>query len=163
MKGLLTGIFGIAMLSGIVTSIAAAQNPPVGKIHVGTWKINLAKSKYSPASLAPKRTTVTNEPVGDGFKAVVDIVDSTGKAIHSEYTYKFDGRDVPVPGDPSRDMTSVRKIDDYTLEQMNKKGGKMTTTSRVVYAKNGKSRTFTTTGITPQGQVVNNVVVWDRQ
>jgi hypothetical protein len=163
MKGLLTGIFGIAMLSGIVTSITAGQNSPVWKIHVGAWKINLAKSKYSPASLAPKSNTVTNEPVGDGFKSVVDIVDSTGKAIHSEYTYKLDGKDVLVPGDPSRDMTSVRKIDDYSFEQVNKKDGKVTTTSRAVYARDGKSRTFTMTGMTPQGQVVNNVVVWDRQ
>jgi len=66
---------------------------------------------------------------------------------------------VLVPGDPSRDMTSVRKIDDYSFEQVNKKDGKVTTTSRAVYAKDGKSRTFTMTGMTPQGQVVNNVVM----
>jgi hypothetical protein len=163
MKNGLSGLFGLALLSSLVTLIAATQNAPVWKTHVGTWKVNLAKSKYSPASAAPKSATVTNEPVGDGFKAVVDAVDSTGRAIHSEYTYRFDGKDVPVPGDPSRDMTSVRKIDDFTFEQINKKNGKVTTTSRCVYAKDGKSRTFTTTGITPQGQVVNNVVVYDRQ
>jgi hypothetical protein len=163
MKRLLIGTFVAAMLSLSVTSIGAAQNAPVWKIHVGTWRINLAKSKYSPSSLAPKSTTVTNKPVGEGFKAVVDSVDSTGKAIHSEYTYNLDGKDVPVPGDPSRDMTSVKKIDDYTFEQVNKKNGKVTTTSRVVYTKDGKSRTFTTTGMTPQGQAVNNVVIWDRQ
>src|SRR5262245_39794820 len=162
MKRVFVRVFNFAMVLGLMASAAAAQNPDnsVWKIHVGTWKINLAKSKYNPATLAPKSTTVTNEPLRTGFKAVVYIIDSTGKAIHYEYSYRLDGKDVPIVGDPSRDMTSVRKIDDYTLEQVNKKAGKVMTTSRVVYARDGKSRTFTTTGTNPQGQAVNNVVVW---
>ena len=46
-------------------------------------------------------------------------------------------------------MTSVKKIDDLTYEQVNKRGGKVMTTSRVVYAKDFKSRTITTKGTNP--------------
>jgi hypothetical protein len=158
MKRLLIGVFGVAMCFGLVTWVSAADNPALG-----SWKINLAKSTYTPAALAPKSTTVKTDAVGDAFKTVVDVVDSTGKALHYEYTYKLDGKEVPVSGDPNRDMTSVKKIDDYTYEQVNKRGGKVMTTSRVVYAKDFKSRTITTKGTNASGQGVNNVIVWDRQ
>ena len=37
---------------------------------LGTWKLNLAKSKYDPANLAPKSQTVKNEAAPDGVKQV---------------------------------------------------------------------------------------------
>ena len=158
MKRLLIGVFGLAMLLGPITWVWAEDNPVIG-----TWTINLAKSTYHPAALAPKRTTVTNTAVGDEIRTLVDVVDARGKAYLYEYTVKLDGKDVPVTGDPNRDVTSIRKIDDYTYEQVNKRGAKVMTTSRVVYAKDGKSRTMTTKGTNPSGLAVNNVVVWDRQ
>jgi hypothetical protein len=75
----------------------------------------------------------------------------------------YDGRDVPVKGDPGRDTTAMKRIDDLTFEQTNKKDGKTTTVSRYVYSRDGKSRTQTTTGLNPQGQKINNTVVWMRQ
>ena len=94
---------------------------------------------------------------------VVDVVDYTGKPLHYEYTVSYDGRDAPVIGDPGRDATSMKKIDDLTYEQTNKKDGKVTTVSRFVYARDGKSRTQTTTGRNAQGQKIDNTVVWIKQ
>src|SRR5262245_13838803 len=148
---------GVRCLAVLAPAVYAAD------VQVGTWKINLAKSKYDPASLAPKSTTVKSDAVEGGVKVSVDAVDNTGKMLHYEYTAKYDGKDAPVTGDPNRDMTSLKKIDDNTFEQTNKKGGKVTTTWKIVYARHGKSRTMTTTGTNPQGQKVNNVVVWDKQ
>ena len=45
----------------------------------------------------------------------------------------------------------MKRIDDYTIEVSNKKDGKVTTVLRAVYAKDGKSRTETTTGTNAQG------------
>ena len=42
-------------------------------------------------------------------------------------------------GDSCRDTTAVTKIDDYTYNAVNKKGGKVTTTSKTVFSKDGKS------------------------
>jgi hypothetical protein len=130
---------------------------------VGTWKLNLAKSKYDPANLAPKSQTVKNEVAADGVKQVADIVDSTGKAVHTEYTAKYDGKDYAVKGDPNRDMVALKKIDDYTFEFTNGKGGKAMTTGKVVYSKDGKTRTITTSGTNAQGQKVSNTTVFDKQ
>ena len=141
-----------------LSAAAYAQDP-----NVGSWRVDLVKSKYSPADLAPKSVTVKSSAAGKGLTTVVDVVDYTGKPLHYEYTVTYDGRDVPVKGDPGRDATAMKKIDDLTFEQTNKKDGKVTTVSRVVYAKDGKSRTQTTTGMNPQGQKINNTVVWQKQ
>ena len=130
---------------------------------IGTWKLNLAKSKYDPANLAPKSQTVKNEAAGDGVKQVADTVDSTGKAVHTEYNAKYDGKDYAVTGDPNRDTVALKKIDDYNFEFANAKGGKAMTKGTVVYSKDGKTRTVTTSGVNAQGQKVTNITVFDKQ
>ena len=127
----------------------------------GTWKLNVAKSKFSPGPPL-KSQTAKLDPVEGGMKVAADRVESDGKQTHFEWTAKFDGKDYPVKGDPNRDMVSVKKIDDYTLEITNKKAGKVTSTIRAVYARDGKSRTETTTGTNPQGQKIENITVWDK-
>jgi hypothetical protein len=85
------------------------------------------------------------------------------QSTHFEWTAKFDSKDYPVKGDPGRDAVSVKKVDDYTLDITNKKGGKVTTTIHAVYAKDGKSRTETVTGTDGQGQKIENVTQWTKQ
>ena len=97
------------------------------------------------------------------LKVVSDRVEADGKMTHFEWTAKFDGKDYPVKGDSGRDAVSVKKIDDYTLEITNKKGGKVTTIIKAVYTKDGKSRTETATGTDAQGKKVENVTQWMKQ
>src|SRR5438045_1725548 len=125
-----------------LTSFIAARNffatPPQGceagtagcQITMGTWKLDEAKSKITPN--APKNNTVVYEAAGDNVKVTVGGVGSDGKPTHSEWTGKFDGKDYPVTGDPNSDMRSYTKIDDHTLGFNVKKGGKVTTSGRVV-------------------------------
>ena len=50
------------------------------------------------------------------------------------------------------------------MRQMSaKKGGKVTTTIKAVYDKDGKHRAETVTGANAQGQAIKNVTSWDRQ
>src|SRR6476659_9439929 len=130
---------------------------------VGTWKLNLAKSKYDPANLAPKSQTVKNEAASDGVKQVADIVDSAGKSIKTEYTAKYDGKDYAVKGDPNRDMVALKRVDDNTFEFTSKKDGKVLASGKVVYSKDGKTRTVTTSGTNAQGQKISNTMVYDKQ
>ena len=44
-----------------------------------------------------------------------------------------------------------------------KKGGKVTVTGRVVVSSDGKTRTVTTSGTTPQGRKVTSIAVYDKQ
>ena len=142
----------------VLSTAVYAQDP-----NLGSWRVDLAKSKYNPANLAPKSIAVKSNAAGNSLNVVVDVVDSAGRPLHYEYTVAYDGRDVPVKGDPGRDTTAMKKIDDVTFEQTNKKDGKVTTVSRFVYARDGKSRTQTTTGVNPQGEKINNTVVWLKQ
>ena len=151
-------IAAVAIVS--VPAAAQAQDP-----WVGTWKLNLAKSKYEPANLAPKRQTITQDAVADGgMKTVVDAVDAQGKTSHQEYTTMFDGKPTDIKGAPDANTTRVyKRIDSRTYEYVQSVSGKPTVTSRTVVAADGKTRTITTTGKNVQGQTVNNVAMYERQ
>src|SRR5712672_3517661 len=85
--------------AGITLAFAADMSP-----NMGTWKLNEAKSKFSPG--ATKNSTVVYAPAGDMVKVTVDGTDKDGKATHNEWTGKFDGKDYPVTGDPNIDSRS---------------------------------------------------------
>src|SRR2546426_752865 len=129
--------------------------------HMGTWKLNEAKSKFSPG--ATKNSTVVYEAAGDNVKVTVDGTDRDSKPTHNEWTGKFDGKDYPVTGDPNSDMRSYTKIDDRTLGLNVRKGGKVTTSGRIVVSADGKSRTVTTSGTDPQGKKISSTAVYDKQ
>ena len=139
----------------VSVALGVQDNP-----HMGTWKLNDAKSKFAGKT---RNNTVVYEAAGDQIKVTVDGVDETGGAIHHEWTGKFDGKDYPVTGDASSDMRSYRMVDKHTLEIAAKKGGKETLTGRIVVSNDGKTRTVTTTGTDSQGKKVTNVAVYDKQ
>ena len=95
----------------------------------GTWKLNVAKSKYSPGP-APKEGTLTIESQADGLKFTIHGTDAEGKAVHLEMSPKYDGKDYPMTGMPDADTISMKKIDDNTIETVSKKGGKPVMTAR---------------------------------
>ena len=129
---------------------------------VGTWKLDVAKSKYSPGP-PPKEITLTIEAQPDGLKLTIVGTDAEGKPIHAESSPKFDGKDYPMTGNPNVDSISLKKINDHTIETSTKKDGKPMTTNRSVVSKDGKTRTSTYTGKNAKGQEVNNIVVYNRQ
>jgi hypothetical protein len=128
---------------------------------MGTWKLNEAKSKIGPG--APKNTMVVYATAGDNVKVTVDGVDAQGKPTHNEWTGKFDGKDYPVTSDPNSDMRSYTKIDDRTLGLNVKKGGKITTSGRIVVSADGKSRTVTVSGTDSTGKKFQSSAVYDKQ
>jgi hypothetical protein len=140
--------------AGAVACFAADAN-------MGTWKLNEAKSQMSAG--VPKNSTVKYEAAGDSIKVTVDGVGADGQPSHNEWTGKFDGKDYPVTGDPTSDTRAYTKVDDNTLDLTAKKGGKVTTTGRIVVAPDGKSRTITVSGTDAQGNKFSNNAVYDKQ
>jgi hypothetical protein len=144
-------------ISLVFVSLAMGfQNDP----QIGTWKLNEAKSKFAGKA---RNHTVVYEAAGDQTKVIVDGVDENGGAVHNEWTGKFDGKDYPVTGEANSDARSYRRINKNTLQLTNKKAGKVTLTGRIVVARDGKSRTVTTTATDAQGKKVTNVAVYDKQ
>src|SRR5438128_2770048 len=142
------------LFTGVVVCLADSPQ-------MGTWKLNEAKSKFSPG--AAKNNTVVYEAAGDSVKVTVDGVDGSGNATHNEWTGKFNGRFYPVTGDATSDMRSYRKVNARTLALSAKKGGKITLTGRIVVSANGRTRTVTTTGTDSKGKRVTNKADYDKQ
>ena len=104
-------LVSLAAACAIVLSSSAAL---AAENWLGTWKLNTAKSKYSPGP-GPKSLALKFESTADGIKLTSDGMDSEGKATHGEYVSKFDGKDVSWTGNPDADMASATKIDDNTV------------------------------------------------
>ena len=138
------------------TVVASAQNP-----HMGTWKLNEAKSKLPKG--ATKNHTVIYEAAGDQIKVTVDGVDGSGTAIHSEWTGKFDGKPYALTGDPAGDMRSYRTVNRRTLSLRSTKAGKLTTTAIITVAPNGKSRTVKASSKNAQGKWTTTTGFYDKQ
>ena len=142
----------------LVLSVSAA---PVDE-HSGTWKMNPAKSNYSPGP-APKSITVKIVSDADSMKLTSDGIDAAGNPTHVEYTAKYDGKDYPITGIPNADTVALERLDASTIRSTTKKGDQVVMTVTSVISKDGKTRTATFKGKNAEGLDVNNVVVYDKQ
>ena len=149
------------VLSMITCFVALTLCFAADNVHMGTWKLNEAKSKFTPGM--PKNTTVSYEAAGDKIKATVDGVDGNGNPTHNEWTGKFDGKDYPVTGDPTSDMRAYKEVDAHTLGLTVKKDGKVTITGKIVVTADGKSRALTSTSTDSAGKKVSTTWVYDKQ
>jgi hypothetical protein len=135
-----------------------AQTDPI----IGTWKLNLAKSKYSPGP-PPKSQTVTYEAVGQGVKVTVKGTNAEGKPIEFQFTANYDGKDYPVTGNPDQDTIAWKRIDAYKVESTRKKAGKVISTATRVTSKDGKTITLTEKGVNAKGEKFSNTLVSEKQ
>jgi hypothetical protein len=146
-------------LSVVAGAAALAQSDP----QVGAWKLNVAKSTYSPGP-GPTSASTTIEAAGTGTKVTVDQTFSDGTKRHYTFTSSYDGKDVPVVGDnPDADTVARTRINASTVQTIAKKAGKVTTTQTSVVSSDGKTRTVTTKGVNAKGQKMSNVAVYERQ
>jgi len=151
----------ICLITFAVLFAAASACLAADDASMGTWKLNEAKSKFSPG--APKNTTVVYEAAADSVKITVDGVGADGKPSHSEWTGKFDGKDYPVTGDSSVDTRSYERVDAHTLKLTNKKGDKVTMSGTATVSADGKTRTVTISGTDASGKKVSATAVYDKQ
>ena len=129
---------------------------------MGTWKLNTAKSKFTPAP-GPKSMTVVFAKAAGGFTVTATGVGGDGKPINTSYTASYDGKDSPVTGSADFDAVTVKMLDANTRHTVRKKGGKEVQVLHSVMAKDGKSFTSTTTGVNAKGEKVNSTAVYDKQ
>ena len=127
---------------------------------VGTWKLNVAKSK----GRAAKSGTTVIEAVGKGVKLSIDLVDADGVARKWAFTANYDGKDTPVTGNsPYGDTAALTRVDANTTRITNKQGGKVTSTQTIVVSGDGKTRTTTTKGTGAKGEPVDSVAFYEKQ
>jgi hypothetical protein len=153
----------LACLAGVFATTLPQPGFSQSNPLIGTWKINLTKSKFSPGP-APKSSTLIFEAVGQGFRATnenTNAQDNTTKSVFGPYSY--DGKSYPITGVPSYDASSYKIVNDTTVELTRTKAGKVVQTGTRVLSGDGKTVTFTMTGVNANGQQVNDVIVYDKQ
>jgi len=136
-------------------------------VSVGTWKLNLEKSTYSP-ELPPMSSIIVIEPSGDnGVKVSVETINAKGAKIRIAYSANFDGKEYPFsqsgPGAAANQTVAFKQIDPQTVERTNYVDGKPAGKESWVVSKDGKVRTVTQTGMTSDGKPIHNVLVQDRR
>ena len=158
-----TILFWINLAVALVLAGTLLAQAQVQESLFGTWKMNAAKSKYSPGP-TPKSNIAKWEAFQGGVKLTVDVEPANGEPQHYESSGKFDGKDNPVIGNnPDGDAVAFSKINARTYRAVTKKGGKTTLTARIVVAADGKTRITTQTGKDGQGQTVNNMMFYEKQ
>src|SRR5256712_693672 len=145
-----------AALSFTAAAACFAANP-----HMGTWKLNEAKSKLVPGM--GKNTTVTYTEAKDKIKVTVDGVDKDGKPTHSVWVGKFDGKAYPVKGNMPYNSMAFKMVNERTNDITAMKDGKTMWTGRIAVAADGKSRTVTINGTDEDGKKYKAKAVYDKE
>ena len=149
-----------ALVALAITTIAAFGADST----IGTWKLNVAKSKYTPAPMPVKSLTVTREAADGGVKQTVTGERTDGTAASGSYTAKYDGKEVQVTGNGPYDTIAIKQVNASTLtEERKKTGGSYKATSRIVVSNGGKTMTTTVKGTNDQGKEFTSTFVFEKQ
>ena len=132
-----------------------AANP-----HIGAWKLNEAKSKLPPGM--GKNTMVTYTEQKDKIKVTVDGVDKDGKATHSVWVGKFDGKGYPAKGNLPYNSVAYKVVNDRTNDITAMKDGKIAWSGRITVSADGNSRTVTINGTDANGKKFKGTAVYDK-
>ena len=135
-----------------------AQSDPL----IGTWKLNLAKTSYSPGP-PPRSGTVTFQAEGQGLRLTVEGINAQGNPTKLVVMLFDDGKSYPVTGNPAFDATSNKRVNDSTWWGIGTKAGKVVGTLILAVSADGKTLTITNTGVNANGQQFYNVAVNDKQ
>jgi hypothetical protein len=151
-----TRIAAVALALSFVGSAACfAANP-----HMGTWKLNEAKSKLIPGT--GKNMTVTYTEQKDKMKVTVDGVDKDGKPTHSVWIGKADGKAYPVKGKLPYDSVAYKVVNDRTYALTAMQDGTMLWSGPSTVSADGKSRTVTFNGTDADGKKFKGKAVYDK-
>lgn len=154
-----TLLVGTVLAIGVtaVASAAGAVEPVVG-----TWKLDLAKSKFNPGP-APKSQTRMYAATADGIDLTYTGVAADGSAVNGKSSFKYDGKDYPITGSADYDTLSLKRIDANTIESTQKKAGKPVGKTVRTVSSDGKVLTLKSKGTDAKGKSYDNVMVFDKQ
>jgi hypothetical protein len=140
-----------------IASAAAAPDPAIG-----TWTLNLSKSKFH-GETAPKSMTRTYTAVAGGTELKTTGVEPDGTAFTESSTLTYDGKDCVMTGGTLYDTLTLTKVNGSTVKSELKKGGKVVGHSTRIVSAKGKVLTLSTAWKTDKGGTTHDVAVFDKQ
>src|ERR1700693_4420964 len=150
-------IVAIALLSTLFLGTTAFAADAVD----GTWKLNIAKSKFS--GTAPKSAMRVYTESADGTTLDQKLVGADGKEMSMHVSLTYDGKDRPITGNPDADTRTGKAIDAHTTEFTLKKGGKVVGSVHRVVSADGKTLTVNNKGTHADGKTYDDTLVFDKQ
>ena len=126
---------------------------------LGTWQLDLSKSKYIPGP-APRGETRTYARDNEGLKGTIRRRLADGREEVIEYRADFD-HEYPVAGTEAYDTIKLTRIDARTAQAVLSHAGREFGTARRVVSDDGQTLTieFRREGNT----AINNVAVYRKQ
>jgi hypothetical protein len=156
----LFSFFAMVVLVFSLTELLLGQTDPF----VGTWKLNVKKSKFVPG---PPRKSETRIVVTGptGMNVSVDRVNGDGSTQEFEYTTNLDNKSYPITGQGpyGADSIAANLTAPNTIQSTLTKGGKVVATATTVVSNDRRVLTITTKGTDASGKHFTNVGVYDRQ
>lgn len=136
-----------------------AQSVPAAAddLLVGTWRLDVARSKYSPGPPLKDETRIYTRDAA-GINGRIDRQYADGRREIIDYRADLD-RDVPVSGTKAYDAVRLKTIDAYTTEGVLSHAGRVFGFSRRVISADGETMTITFRREEP-GDMVNNSAVY---
>ncbi len=127
---------------------------------VGHWELDRGKSDFMPDTTLQSRELLFEAKEG-GIRAVQRTVTDRGNTVESEYTAKYDGKDVSITSS-ALDTVALKKIDGTTVERVGKIAGKQVETATMKISGGGEVLTIATKG-SIDGDDYNSNQVFNRQ
>lgn len=151
-----TRIAVVALTISFMSAAASfAANP-----HMGTWKLNQAKSKI-PAGLNKNMRVVYSEQK-DTIRVTVNGVDKNGKPTHGVWVGKADGKAYKTEGNLAWNAAAYKVVNDHTYEITTMKDGKVFSNGTSTISADGKTRTVATEGTGADGKKFKSKAVYDK-
>jgi hypothetical protein len=126
---------------------------------IGTWRLDVAKSKYSPGPPLKGETRIYTRD-GSGIQGRIDRQYADGRREVIDYRADLD-REVPVSGTKAYDAVRLKRIDPHTTEGVLSHAGRTFGFSRRVISADGRTMTIWFRREEP-GDMVNNLAVYTK-
>ena len=127
----------------------------------GTWKLNVAKSKFSGTS--PQSVTRVYSESTDGTVLDQKTVGADGKEWSMHVAMGSDGKMREITGNPDADSGSWKAVNARTSNFTLTKGGKPAGTVHRVVSADGKTLTVHNKGTHADGTGYDDTLVFDKQ
>jgi hypothetical protein len=158
MKSIVRSILVGAVLAAAGLASAADAPDPV----IGTWTLNVAKSKFTPGH-ALKSQTRTYTETAKGVSVKVNGVGADGSTLSQQSTFKYDGNSYPMSGAADYDALSLQRVNDNAVKSTLLKAGKPVGTTIRTISMHGKLMTLSTKLKDLNGNRNEMIAVYDKQ
>jgi hypothetical protein len=150
-------MLSLALITGLLFAGPALAADPI----VGTWKLNVAKSKFSTGQEMKASTRVYAEANGV-YTLDQKVTGADGKEMSYRVEYS-NGKDMKQSMNGPLDTTHAKKIDANTWDFDLKKDGKVVGHVHRVVSADGKTLTVHNTGMMLSGVTGDQTLVFDKQ